>query len=54
MSTAFASTQHIGNTAVVTFHLQSDFNIPTNILQANVTQFQYILTFASSLIDFEV
>ena len=53
MSTAFASTQHIGNTAVVTFHLQSDFNIPTNILQANVTQFQYILTFASSLIDFE-
>jgi len=54
MSIAFASRDSIGDTAIVTFHLDRDFIIPPNIVNANIKQFQNVLIFASKLIDMEV
>jgi hypothetical protein len=54
MSRAFASRDSIGETAIVTFHLDRDFIIPANIVNANIKQFQNVLMFASKLIDMEV
>jgi hypothetical protein len=54
MSRAFTSRDSVGDTAIVTFHLDRDFIIPPNIVNANIKQFQNVLMFASKLIDMEI
>ena len=50
---AFVSRKHNGNTATLTFNLDSSYEMPVNLLTSDISQFQSVLTCASKLIDLE-